>query len=273
MKRYILFLLPFLTILLYQNCSNEFKAKNGNDSLNSNEEFLAIDSAAKTLLANNCVSCHGSAGLGGLSNIMDTNALITGGFVIPGNPKGSKLLQAIESGRMPPSQPMIVQSQQIISDWITLLGGGSLSDRDPAQVYMDFNMTPSFEPLLFQVRLGKVAHSLNIAENDTALSSLRTNRFVLGDYDFANAVSPRTTWESSDMGRWLENIQPACTGTRPTNPWPTAANTLFARAYGRAMSSADTMIVNDIDRMAIPGEEKYEILCLVLLTSMEFIAR
>jgi hypothetical protein len=33
------------------------------------------------------------------------------------------------------------------------------------------------------------------------------------------------------------------------------------------------MIMNDLDRLSIPGEEKYEILCMVLLSSMEFVAK
>ena len=258
----------------YQNCSNGFQsAKGGLGSLNSSEQLAAVELAAKTVLANQCTSCHGAVGLGGLSNIMDTNLLISGGFLIPGNPTDSKLYQVLQAERMPPSGPMAAQNQKIISDWITLLGGGSLDGQDPVQVYLEFNMTPSIEPLLFQVRLGKVANTLNVAESNSALGSLRNNRLLLGDYDFANSVSPRTTWESSDMGRWLENIQPACSGTRPTNPWPSAANTLFTRAYGRAMSADDTVIMNDIDRMNIPGDEKYEILCMVLLSSMEFVAR
>lgn len=275
LKRILLTLFLFAVVLVsYQNCSNGFKAvTGGSGNLSSSEQFIAIESAAKTILANQCSSCHGAVGLGGLSNIMDTNLLITGGFVVPGNPTGSSLFQAIQSGRMPASAPLTAQNQKIISDWIILLGGGSLDSQDPVQVYMEFNMTPSIEPLLFQIRLGKVASSLNVAENSAALSSLRTNRFVLGDYDFANSVSPRTTWESSDMGRWLDNIQPACSGARPTNPWPAAASTLFTRAYGRAMSAADTAVMNDIDRLSVPAEEKYEILCMVLLSSMEFIAK
>jgi mono/diheme cytochrome c family protein len=267
-------ILFFFVLVSYQNCSNGFKAVTGGaGALNSSEQFAAVESAAKTLLANQCISCHGAVGLGGLSNILDTNSLISGGFVIPGNPAGSSLYQVMQAGRMPPAGPLAAQSQRIIADWITLLGGGSLDSQDPVQVYMEFNMTPSLEPLLFQVRLGKVANSLNVAEIHTALGPLRNNRFLLGDYDFANAVSPRTTWESSDMGRWLENIQPACSGTRPSNPWPAAATNLFTRAYGRAMSPADTMIMNDLDRLSIPGEEKYEILCMVLLSSMEFVAK
>lgn len=229
--------------------------------------------AAKTLLTNQCISCHGQVGLGGLSRITDTNQLIMGGFVIPGNPAGSSLFRVLQSGRMPPSGPLSAQNQKLISDWITLLGGGSLDDADPVQVYMEFNMTPAKEPLLFQIRLGKTASALNVMESHSSLATLRNNRLALGDYDYANGVAAKTTWESSDMKRWLESVQPACSGTRPTNPWPNAANALFVRAYGRGLSADDTVILNDIDRLNLPGEEKYEILCLVLLSSMEFVTK
>ncbi len=211
-------------------------------------------------------------GLGGLTNIIDTNHLISTGFIIPGD-TSSRLLSSIESGRMPPSGAMSAIDQKIISDWIIILGGGNADGSSPVSVDLEMDITPSLDPLFFQVRLGKVASSLNVPESHTSLNTLQTNRFMLGDYNFAQAIAPNSNWESSDMVRWLENLQPACVGTRPTTPWPEGGTNLMTRTYGRTISSADSMILNEIDNLNITSNEKYEILCLVLLSSLEFVTK
>lgn len=71
------------------------------------EEAPQIIAQAENILAVYCGSCHGS-GLtveqapGGINDIDDWDALIEEGLIVPCSPEGSRVVQVIRSGRMPP---------------------------------------------------------------------------------------------------------------------------------------------------------------------------
>ncbi len=54
----------------------------------------------------NCVACHGrrSAGKGGFYTVLDVDALIAGGKVVPGQPESSPIFLKVSSGAMPPPE-------------------------------------------------------------------------------------------------------------------------------------------------------------------------
>jgi hypothetical protein len=78
------------------------------------------------ILTTNCAPCHGptSKGEGGFKKVLDTDALIADGKIIPGNPEGSPLYMKIESGVMPPAertQRPDAEDQLLVKEWITCL--------------------------------------------------------------------------------------------------------------------------------------------------------
>jgi mono/diheme cytochrome c family protein len=80
----------------------------------------ATEQKAVSILSTNCASCHGSSsGSGGVSNITDVQSLLNTGLVIPGNPAGSQLYAAVQSGRMPPGGPLPASQVTALRDWIS----------------------------------------------------------------------------------------------------------------------------------------------------------
>jgi mono/diheme cytochrome c family protein len=88
----------------------------------------ASASEAIQILKQECGSCHGPGGLGlgGLTNITDTNYLVINGHIKPGNPAQSRLLIRSKDtvNPMPPAPAAHLTGAQIktLEDWVTSLG-------------------------------------------------------------------------------------------------------------------------------------------------------
>jgi hypothetical protein len=103
---YIIFLSGLL--FLFQNCQ-PFVANLDNASLN----FMAT-----SVIEQHCVGCHDSSGLGGVSDILNTQKMIDDGFIIPGDPDQSSIYTLVENGSMPKSYSLSSEEKSIIKSWV-----------------------------------------------------------------------------------------------------------------------------------------------------------
>lgn len=109
----------------------------------SNSEFLTasdckgdsscLEQTALLILEERCATCHGADGSkqAGIDYITDPDLLIQNGLVEPGSSSQSPLFNRMESGSMPPSEPVPTDEYELIAAWIdslsTAQSGGSSS--------------------------------------------------------------------------------------------------------------------------------------------------
>ncbi len=127
--------------------------------------------------------------------------------------------------------------------------------------------------LPFDVRLGRLAAVLGVDPEDGVLAPVRAARSELGAHDFANGVSPELTWNASKMSLWVDVLTPICASSTMRDQYPelTAAadlRALMSVAYGREVEvEAAEELLADF------GDATYELRCLTVLSSAEFVLR
>lgn len=266
------FFLLFLVFAPYQNCGVGFKSvPEGTSSsfsynLNPSPEQLK----ALGILSTNCKSCHMDQSLGGVSQILDVDHLVSSQLVVPGNPDASPIFTAINENRMPRSGPLTDIEKSDIRAWILKLAnindpnGGGTSD-------LTFGFKMSTDVLLYRTRFSKL-QSL-VGAGSASLSRLVEQKMFLGDYDYSQAILPKFSWEATDIKAWMEAVDPNCVQLRTRYAWPTQMNNFLMETTGRSPTSLDQTTIQEINALNIPGQEKFDIFCVTVLTSKEFTAK
>jgi hypothetical protein len=141
------------------------------------------------------------------------------------------------------------------------------------------NFTPPSEDIIilpFSVRLAKVAAVAGVPPSDPLLNSLRESRLSLGDYDFANNVQPDKTWTALKLADWVRALKPVCASSKMRARFPSLPENVPAfieAAHGRAATAEDTAAVTSSAAGLPTSAQRYETICLALLSSLEFVAQ
>lgn len=107
------------TLLSFQNCSMVAPPMIEENKISSLSAMAVLESKAFSVVTNRCAGCHSDgAALGGIGYITDLDALLYYRKVIPGEPELSPLYNVIQSGSMPPGQPLTASEAKAIYDWI-----------------------------------------------------------------------------------------------------------------------------------------------------------
>ena len=93
-------------------------ASSSNSTLGWSMKNSSLSQQAISILSSSCVSCHGSGGQGGVSNITDPTTLLNSGLVAPGNPAGSTLITSITMSGMPQGGSLGSAQLQTLESWI-----------------------------------------------------------------------------------------------------------------------------------------------------------
>ena len=64
--------------------------------------------------------------------------------------------------------------------------------------------------LAFSIRLDRIAATTGLPLTDPAYATLRENRLLLGDHDYANAKPPQESWSAARLVTWVESVRPVC---------------------------------------------------------------
>ncbi len=135
--------------------------------------------------------------------------------------------------------------------------------------------TPQLLP--FHVRMAKLSRVTGLAQDDPVFDEIWRNRYALGDHNYGQGIGPDLTWSASKMATWVKSIRPVCTSAEMQQTYPSLPedlNALTMVAYGREVEEADLMIVEDTLAETGTGEaERYEAVCLSILSSLEFVGR
>lgn len=108
----------------------------GTNDAGTTSSVLACEQAtgeAEQILAAHCSSCHGPGGPGyaGFDDVADPVGMIADGWVIPGNPDGSPIVQQIVQGEMPPTGPLVAGEVSSVREWIACGADSWLVDDEP----------------------------------------------------------------------------------------------------------------------------------------------
>jgi hypothetical protein len=132
---------------------------------------------------------------------------------------------------------------------------------------------PGIRTLHFRTLLSKLRAVTGV--DPLSLSAiLRDRRSALGDYGAASGGGADLSWNETKIKLWLEAMQEVCQAPAMKNAavWPQAATALVSKAYGRQPGAIDSEVIDEIGaNAAVTAGEKFEVFCLVTLTSAEFV--
>lgn len=122
MKKVIAFILFTFTALSFQNCAVVGNSTDDPAELAAlgTAEALISQEKAMQVITQNCVGCHNPSNpQGGIGYLNDVNSLLYYRMIVPRDPGSSVLYQVIQSGSMPPGNPLSQDELAAITLWIT----------------------------------------------------------------------------------------------------------------------------------------------------------
>jgi len=140
-----------------------------------------------------------------------------------------------------------------------------------------FSLPREYAQLLpFHVRMKKHAAVTGVEPQDPMFDLVLRNRYGLGDHNFGQGVGAVLTWSAAKMSVWVRAMQPVCASDAMRNRYPSLPehlNEFAVAAYGREVNQEDLELVDDAIADVTDPEQRYEAICLAMLSSMEFVGR
>lgn len=157
-------------------------------------------------------------------------------------------------------------------------GAEGTSDPSPSEEFEPAFATQDSQPQLlpFWVRMQRVSAVVGLPLEDPVFDDLKANRLGLGDYDYASGVKPDRMWSPARMALWAKSLRPVCASEAMHARYPSLATSpaevvaLASAAWGRPVSQEELSF--EAPSLASLGEaERYEVLCLSVLSSAELV--
>jgi hypothetical protein len=131
--------------------------------------------------------------------------------------------------------------------------------------------------LAFSIRLDRIAATTGLPLTDPAYATLRENRLLLGDHDYANAKPPQESWSAARLVNWVESVRPICRAPAVSSrflPMPARLPALIEAAYGRAALPEEIAAFTDEQKgLTLTPPKLVETACVAVLSSLEFVAQ
>lgn len=140
-----------------------------------------------------------------------------------------------------------------------------------------FSLPREYAQLLpFHVRINKLSSIAGLPSNDPSFDAVWRNRYALGDHNFGQGIGADLTWSAAKMSTWVKSVKPICASEAMKSRFPALPEDLneFAiAAYGREVTQEDLELVETAVELSPVPEQRYEAVCLAILSSMEFVGR
>lgn len=135
----------------------------------------------------------------------------------------------------------------------------------------EFSIKRNIQILPFPTRISKL--KTIVGTNPDLYMELERNRYELGDFDYASGTGQDLTWTNSRMNLWIRSLQPLCSSGDVQSRFPFSEKSKeFVKAvYGREPNRVDLEVINRISALTVSANEKTQVLCTVLLSSLEFV--
>jgi hypothetical protein len=131
----------------------------------------------------------------------------------------------------------------------------------------------SIKILPYDVRISKIRALGGPSLQPYHLSLLEERKYELGAYNHAAGVGVELSWSEARMALWVESIQPICSSGEMKSrfPWPGAASEFLRAAYGRTNNASDSALINQVAGLSADDNQRFEVFCTVVLSSLEFL--
>jgi hypothetical protein len=140
-----------------------------------------------------------------------------------------------------------------------------------------FQVPKSVKLLPFSVRMSRIASVTGVPVTDAVYDTLRENRLLLGDHDYANAKPPQESWSAARLTTWVESVRPVCQAPAVQtrySPMPAKLALLVEASYGRTIRPEDTAAFDEgVRGLSLTPAKVVEIACISVLSSLEFVAQ
>lgn len=161
----------------------------------------------------------------------------------------------------------------------TAAGASSTGDEPGAEPLPDpFDLDRETVRLLpFSIRFKRLQQLLGVGPDDPAFAALLARRYELGDYNYALGVSPDLAWNATRMSAWVAALRPVCDSPAMHARFPGFPghlDDLLTAAYGVAPTAEQLAGYEDLlGDAAFDDAARYQLVCLVALSALEFVAQ
>ncbi|MBK7843227.1 MAG: hypothetical protein IPJ71_05950 [Bdellovibrionales bacterium] len=109
----------------------------------------------------------------------------------------------------------------------------------------------------------------------SVLQPMRAINFQMSDYDYSQGISPESSWGRTKMSDWMTALMPICQSVQLHQQYtfPAQAIGFIERAYGRNKLATDDQLITEVTAIATNNDEKIELLCVIVLSSAEFVGQ
>jgi len=134
-------------------------------------------------------------------------------------------------------------------------------------------VTPEADLLPYSIRLQKLSLLFGIAKDDSRFDKLNENRFELGAYVYAEGIPEDRSITADKITSWVEALVPLCASgiLEGSYTLPADLGKLIQDIYGRKVETSEITTLSELYSSAGDPTLGYQRVCLVLLTSAEFL--
>jgi hypothetical protein len=134
------------------------------------------------------------------------------------------------------------------------------------------------ELLPFDVRVRRIASTLQVPGNSPLFAEMMSKNIQLGDYDHAAGALPDNLWLARRLATWADALTPICGSSEMKALFPTlpdGVGQLIEAAWGRSASDEEVNeIAIAVSEAALPDAAmSYEATCMAVFTAAEFVFR
>ena len=258
---------------------------NSEDSKGSNEAIKKSEAQLDLFLGTiekHCISCHKEGGIASNSNfasLTEPSQWARSRYVSPGNHLESSLYYRLKNSKadgslgakdMPYEYSL---SDQEIASIANFIDGLSASE--------ELNL--SFEPdlsqinlLSYEAKIDKLKYVLDPSQSTTIptelFTALSADRYLLGDYNYAQGIIEQKVWGDLQIEGWLAGLSPYCSSElfQTKYSMPEQFFIFMEVAFGRSPTPEDQDILEALSAGGLSGSELTQVVCLSLLSSLEF---
>jgi hypothetical protein len=148
---------------------------------------------------------------------------------------------------------------------------GGVPDGDPFDIPAD-----EVELLPFHVRVANLSAVAGVTSDHPMFTEMFARRYQLGDHDYANGIAPDLRWSAQKMETWVVAIKPICDDPTFQARYPTLVTDpapLVKAAFAREPVEDELQALADVQVGITDTATRHRMVCLAVLTSLEFVAR
>ena len=131
--------------------------------------------------------------------------------------------------------------------------------------------------LPYHTRMQKLSRVAGVSVDDPIFDELRQSRYDLGDHNYGQGIGPDLSWTANKMSIWVRGLRPVCNSEAMASNYPFLPehlNEMLQAAYGREATQEDLADYESIlSDVTLSDADRYEAVCLAVLTSTEFVAQ